>query len=309
MMIRYLLGAACASLLTLAAPAQTTAPATAPFVTPNALTGTPPNEIDLLWPQGAPGALGTADKDQPKLLVYLPKENPLRLGVIIAPGGSYGHLSMQKEGADEAHWLNDHGIAAFILQYRVGPHYHHPIELGDAQRALCLVRSRLAEFGITKLGMWGFSAGGHLTSTAGTHFDAGDATSADPIAQQSSRPDFLILSYAVITMEQPYAHALSRKNLLGDNPDPALVDLLSNEKQVTPQTPPTFIYTTTDDHTVPVMNSVMFYEALIKAGVPAEMHIFGHGEHGSGLGTVTTTQTNPALAAWPGLLLPWLQAR
>jgi acetyl esterase/lipase len=299
--------AACASLLTGMAAAQ--APGMAPVYTPPAtLTGPPPNDIILLWPQGAPGALGTAEIDKPKLLVYLPKQNPTHTAILIAPGGSYMHLAMQKEGADVAHWLNDHGIAAFVLQYRLGPQYHHPIELGDAQRALRLIRARSADFGgITKLGMWGFSAGGHLAATAGTHFDAGDPSATDPIARQSSRPDFLILAYAVITFADPYAHKHSRQELLGDNPDPALVDLLSDEKQVTPQTPPTFLFTTTDDKTVPVMNSILFYEALVKNNVPAEIHIFQHGPHGSGLGAVTPTQPYAALTQWPALLWMWLQ--
>jgi acetyl esterase/lipase len=309
MTIRHVLSLGVAALLAVTAPAQTPTAKPAPGLTittvdPAHLTGAPPNEVQLLWPQGAPGALGTADVDKPKILIYLPKENPTHMGVIVAPGGGYQHLSAQHEGADIAHWLNDHGIAAFVLQYRLGPQYHHPIELGDAQRALRLVRSRADEFGITKLGMWGFSAGGHLTATAGTHFDAGNPTATDPIDRQTSRPDFLVLAYAVVTLTPPYDHGGSLKALLGDNPDPALVDLLSDEKQVTAQTPPTFIYATTDDHSVPVMNSIMFYEALIKAGVPAEMHIFQHGAHGSGLG-----QGSPSLAQWPGLLWTWLQTR
>jgi len=308
MKILYALCAAvaCALFLTVMAPAQTPAPAPAlsVYTPPDKLTGTPPSEIDLLWPQGAPGALGTAETDKPKILVYLPKENTTHMGILVAPGGSYMHLSMQKEGADIAHWLNDHGIAAFVLQYRLGPQYHHPIEIGDAQRALRLVRSRSAEFGITKLGMWGFSAGGHLAATAGTEFDAGDPASSDPIARQSSRPDFLVLSYPVITMTQPYAHPGSKKSLLGDDPDPALIDATSPEMHVTAQTPPTFLYATTTDQTVPVLNTVMFYEALIKAGVPAEMHIFAEGPHGTNLG-----QAFPALKVWPGMLWTWLQAR
>jgi acetyl esterase/lipase len=290
------------------APAQTNSAAApapqAPNTTPAVLTGTPPSETDLLWPQGAPGALGTAETDKPKILVFLPKENTTHMGVLVAPGGSYGHLSMQKEGADIAHWLNDHGIAAFVLVYRLGPSYHHPIEIHDAQRALRLVRSRSAEFGITKLGMWGFSAGGHLAATAGTSFDAGDTSAADQIDRQTSRPDFLVLSYPVITMTQPYAHSGSFKNLLGDNPDPALIDATSPEKHVTAQTPPTFLYATTTDKTVPVLNTVMFYEALVKAGVPAEMHIFAEGPHGTNLG-----QAYPALKVWPDMLWTWLQAR
>jgi acetyl esterase/lipase len=314
MTIRYALsvGALCASLLTVIASAQTfsaTIPASAPATAPKALLNPPPHEIDLLWPQGAPGALGADDTDKPKILVYLPAENSMHMGVLIAPGGSYRQLSVQKEGVDAARWLNDHGIAAFVLQYRLGPNYHHPIELGDAQRALRLIRSRSAEFGITRLGMWGFSAGGHLTATAGTLYDAGNPASTDPIARQPSRPDFLVLSYAVITMVDPYVHGGSRRSLLGDTPDPALIDLLSPEKHVTAQTPPTFLYATTDDDVVPVMNSVLFYEALIKAGVSAEIHLFQHGSHGSGLGAVTPTQTNPDIAVWPSLLWPWLQTR
>jgi acetyl esterase/lipase len=257
-----------------------------------------------LWPGGAPGALGADDSDIPKIMVYLPKENTTHMGVVVAPGGGYQHLSMVKEGSDVALWLNAHGIAAFVLQYRLGPRYHHPIELGDAQRALRLVRSRSAEYGIDKLGMWGFSAGGHLTATAGTHFDAGDSTATDPIERQTSRPDFLVLCYAVITLQKPYAHVGSLKYLLGDTPDPATIDQLSDELHVTAQTPPTFLYATTDDATVPVINSILFYEALQKAKVPVEMHLFQHGPHGTGL-----AQGYPDLRIWPDLLWTWLQSR
>jgi acetyl esterase/lipase len=297
---------ASAMTLTVCALAQTTAPAAThaaavPFTMP-VLTGAPPNETVLLWPKGAPGAVGTAEADTPKILVYLPKENPLHMGVVVAPGGGYEHLAIQKEGADIAHWLNDHGVAAFVLQYRLGPVYHHPIELGDAQRALRLVRSRASEYGITKLGMIGFSAGGHLTATAGTHFDAGNPDAADLVDRQSSKPDFIVLCYAVITMQAPYAHRGSLKNLIGLDPDQKLKDEVSDELHVTAQTPPTFIYSTTDDATVPIINSVLFYEALVKAGVPAEMHIFEHGPHGSGL-----AQQYPDLKAWPDLFWTWLQ--
>jgi acetyl esterase/lipase len=259
----------------------------------------------LLWPNGAPGALGNSPEDKPALTIYLPTSNPTQTGVIIAPGGGYSHLSMTKEGSDIAAWLNQHGVAAFVLQYRLGPKYHHPIELGDAQRAIRMVRSQAASFGIAsnRLGMWGFSAGGHLTATAGTQFDAGNTSAPDPIDQQSSRPDFLILAYPVITMKTPFAHQGSVHSLLGDTPDPAMLDALSAEQHVTPQTPPTFLYATTDDQTVPVMNSILFYEELSRAKVPAEIHIFQHGAHGSGLGG-----TSPALMQWPGLLYTWLQA-
>jgi len=193
-----------------------------------------------------------------------------------------------------------------VLKYRLGPKYHHPIELGDAQRAIRLVRAHAAEYGVAEdhVGMWGSSAGGHLTATAGTHYDAGNPAAADVVDRQGSRPDFLILAYPVITLEAPEAHAGSRKYLLGDDPDPALVASLSAEKQVTKDTPPTFLFSTTDDKTVPVLNSVMFYEALVKAGVPAEMHIFQHGAHGAGLAAA-----NPQLSVWPDLLIKWMRER
>ena len=261
----------------------------------------------LLWPSGAPGAQGNDDADKPELTVFLPHgANATKTGVVVAPGGGYQHLAMEKEGFAVARWLNDHGVAAFVLRYRLGPKYHHPVELGDAQRAIRLVRTHAAEYGLAEdhVGMWGFSAGGHLTATAGTHFDSGEAGAADPIEQKSSRPDFLILAYPVITMMDSSVHVGSKQNLLGENPNPGLVSLLSDELQVTPQTPPTFLFSTTDDKTVPIANSVMFYEALVRAGVPAEMHVFQHGAHGAGL-----APTNPQLSVWPDLLIKWMRER
>lgn len=260
----------------------------------------------LLWPGGAPGAQGTADDDKPTITAYIPASNPTKTAVVIAPGGGYQHLSMVKEGSDVAAWLNARGVAAFVLKYRLGPKYHNPIELGDAQRAIRTVRAHAAEYGVAAdhIGMWGFSAGGHLTASAGTQFDAGKAAAADVIEQQSSRPDFLVLAYPVITLEDPTAHKGSRLYLLGETPAQTEVDAMSAELHVTAQTPPTFLFTTTDDHTVPVMNSVMFYEALVKAGVPAEMHIFQHGGHGSGL-----APTNPQLTPWTDMLIKWMRER
>jgi acetyl esterase/lipase len=152
--------------------------------------------------------------------------------------------------------------------------------------------------------MWGSSAGGHLAATAGTKFDSGKADASDEIERQGSRPDFLVLSYPVITFHEPDLHRGSLKFLLGDSPDSKLVDELSAETQVTKETPPTFLFATTDDKTVPVINSVMFYSALVKAGVPAEMHLFQHGSHGSGLGA-----GNPQLSGWPDLLAKWMRER
>src|SRR5262249_15945413 len=161
-------------------------------------------------------------------------------------------------------------VAAFVLKYRLGPKYHHPVELGDAQRAIRTVRAKAAQFRVfpDRDGIMGFSAGGHLASTAGTHFDAGNASAAHPIARLASRPDFLILCYPVISFTN-YAPQGSKRNLLGDNPDPKLVEYLSSELQVTPQTPPTFLFHTNADTGVPPENSAMFYMALRRAGVPA----------------------------------------
>jgi len=259
----------------------------------------------LLWPGDAPGALGNSDSDRPAITVYMPPNTtgPMT-AVIIAPGGSYARLSMNNEGRAPANFLNALGIAAFVLRYRLGPQYHHPIELGDAQRAIRMVRSRAAEWHLApdRIGFMGFSAGGHLASSASTHFDAGKADAADPIDRVSSRPDFAVLGYPVISFVEPFTHQGSKTNLLGDRPDPALARSLSSETQVTASTPPTFIYHTNADTTVPVENAVAYFLALRKAGVPAEMHVFKDGRHGSGLAL-----QDPALSEWPRLLANWLR--
>jgi acetyl esterase/lipase len=279
----------------------------------------PPSAADMvgktipLWDGPAPGAAGTGEADTPNLTMYKLPGNAIHAAVIIAPGGSYAHLSMTYEGRDVAVWMNGVGVTAFVLKYRLTP-YHYPIELEDAQRAIRLVRTRAAEFGIdpNRLGMMGFSAGGHLASTAGTHFDWGNPNATDPIDRASSRPDFLILGYPVISFQASVlgstdvlkANGSSGRNLLGDNPDPKLLDDLSNETQVTAQTPPTFIYHSTSDQTVPVASSVAFYLALHKAGVPAELHTFERGAHGGGLAL-----GDPARGIWPTLLLNWMRGR
>ena len=261
-------------------------------------------KVELLWPGGAPGALGNEDADRPNLTIYLPQTNGVQSGVVVCPGGGYGMLAVDHEGKQIADWLNARGVAAFVLRYRLGPRYHHPIELGDAQRALRFVRYHAADYGIApdRIGIWGFSAGGHLASTAGTHFDSGQTGAPDPIDRVSSRPDFMILCYPVISFTTPYVHLGSMKNLLGDKPDPQLAASLSNETQVTPQTPPTFLFHTTTDSGVPVENSVLFYLALRKAGVPAEMHIYEEGPHGVGLALF-----DPILSAWSRQLEPWMR--
>jgi acetyl esterase/lipase len=282
------------------------------------LIGPPPSTVSpssqggagktiLLWPGGAPGAQGEEDIDKPSLTVFLPTgPNATKTGVVVAPGGSYQHLALEKEGFAIARWLNERGVAAFVLQYRVGPKYHHPVEIGDAQRAIRMVRANAAEYGVATdhVGIWGFSAGGHLAATAGTRFDSGNPAAKDVIDQQGSKPDFLVLAYPVITFQEPSLHRGSLKYLLGDTPDPKLVDSLSAETQVTKDTPPTFLFSTTDDKTVPVINTVMFYSALVKAGVPAEMHIFQHGAHGAGL-----SPGNSQLSVWPDLVAKWMRER
>ena len=259
----------------------------------------------LLWPGGAPGSVGNEDADQPALTLYLllPSQ-PARSAVVVCPGGGYAMLAMDHEGRQVAEWLNTLGIDAFILKYRLAPRYHHPAMMEDAQRALRYVRSHASEFGIApdRIGIWGFSAGGHLASTAATHFDAGNPAAADLVERASSRPDFAILAYPVITCSESFKHEGSCNNLLGDNPDPRLADYLSNEKQVSAQAPPTFLFHTNDDDGVPAENSVAFYLALRRARVPAEIHIYEHGPHGVGL-----APKDPVLSTWTQRLADWLR--
>jgi acetyl esterase/lipase len=265
----------------------------------------PPAEV-LLWERGAPGALGEAPEDRPGITVYRAARAGTGTAVIVAPGGSYGGLAMDYEGRQAAVYFNAMGVTAFVLKYRLGPRYHHPIQLGDAQRAIRLVRHRAEEFGVRsdRIGMMGFSAGGHLTATAGTRFDGGKPEAEDPIDRAGSRPDFLILAYPVITFDPAFTHAVSVRNLLGERPDQKLIELLSNERHVTSQTPPTFLFHTTADAGVPAENSVRFYLALKAAGVPVEMHVFENGPHGVGLALA-----DPALGEWPALLTNWMRGR
>ncbi|HLH04846.1 MAG TPA: alpha/beta hydrolase [Bryobacteraceae bacterium] len=258
-----------------------------------------------LWSGPAPGAQGTAPEDIPALTIYKASApNAARSAVIVFPGGGYVHLAFDYEGTDVAEWLNQHGVSAFVLRYRLGPKYHYPVELWDAQRAIRYVRAHAQDFDIAPnhIGIWGFSAGGHLASTAGTHFDAGDPSANDPVERQNSRPDFMILAYPVITMEDPYVHLGSLHALLGEKPNPELVRSLSNETQVNPNTPPCFLFHTSDDKVVPVQNSIQFYSALINAGVSAEIHIYLHGRHGVGL-----APKDPVLKTWPEHVADWLK--
>jgi acetyl esterase/lipase len=264
-----------------------------------------------LWPNGAPGALGAADQDTPTLTAFLPSPEKATGGaIVICPGGGYGGLAPH-EGQGYAEWLADHGIAGLVLKYRLGSAgYRHPAMLNDAARAVRLTRTKAAEWKIDpkRVGIMGSSAGGHLASTLLTHFDAGKPDDPDPIERQSSRPDLGILCYAVITMG-PNTHAGSRQNLLGKNPSPELIDLLSNEKQVTPQTPPCFIWHTWEDNAVKVENSLAFAEALRQNGVPFDLHIYEKGPHGIGLSQGKNGVAADDVHPWAKDLLYWLKIR
>jgi acetyl esterase/lipase len=258
-----------------------------------------------LWPGGAPGARGETAEDQPSITPFLPPPGRgTGAAAVIFPGGGYQHLAFDKEGVQVARWLASLGVAGFVVRYRLGPRYQHPAMLQDGQRAVRLVRARAAEWGVApeRIGVVGSSAGGHMASTVGTHFDAGTTQSADAVERVSARPDFMVLLYPVITMTEPFAHRGSRANLLGAQPRSELVSLFSNETQVTRATPPTFIVTSTDDRTVAVENSLRFYEALKADSVPVELHAFETGRHGFGL-----ARTDPALSIWSRLCETWMR--
>ena len=261
-----------------------------------------------LWPQGAPGALGDKDDDKPTLTAFLPApEKATGAAIVICPGGGYAGLAPH-EGAGYAEWLAEHGIAGIVLKYRLGSKgYRHPAMLNDAARAVRLTRAMADEWKIDpkRVGIMGSSAGGHLAATLLTHFDAGKADAADPVERLSSRPDLGILCYAVITMG-PNAHAGSRNNLLGGSPSPELLELLSNEKQVTPETPPCFIWHTWEDTTVKVENSLGFAAALRQHGVPFDLHIYQKGGHGMGLGG---GRAGGRQHPWAADCLFWLKAQ
>lgn len=258
-------------------------------------------ETLLLWPEGAPGALGSSDEDSPAITPYL-VEGKHNAAVLICPGGGYG-MRAYHEGEPIAEWLNTLGISAFVLRYRVAP-YQYPSALQDAQRALRTIRFRAGEYGIDpgKLGILGFSAGGHLASTTGVSFDRENAGAAEPLDRQSSRPDFMILCYPVITMYAAAAHQGSRTNLLGETAEEELVKLLSSELQVTADTPPTFLWHTSDDGSVPVANSLLFAAELERHHIPFDLHVYAHGRHGLGL-----ADEEPHTRTWTEACASWLQ--
>lgn len=298
------------------------------LVAANSVQAADPNS-EPLWPKGAPGTAGIADNEKggdrgkdgkpnrfisgvvnPALTIYMaPDANSLSSAVVICPGGGYGGVAIDKEGHDIARWLNVHGVAGIVLKYRMPKpdlmkdfKTEKPWPLQDVQRAIRVVRGRAAELHVdaNRVGVMGFSAGGHLASTAGTHFDLGDANASDPLDRLSCRPDFMILCYPVIMMGEKAAHTGSVKNLLGAKPDESILRMYSNEKQVTPQTPPVFMVHTRDDG-VKVENTLKFQEACQKAGVPIEVQLYDKGGHGYGLGV-----NGGEVAQWPDRLAEWL---
>ncbi|MFC4596638.1 alpha/beta hydrolase [Cohnella hongkongensis] len=256
-----------------------------------------------LWTGDAPGAQGRGDEDTPAIQAY-PVQERGRGAVIVLPGGGYG-MRADHEGEPIALWLNAIGIPAFVLRYRVAP-YRHPSPLTDAQRAVRYVRHHAGQWGIDpgKIAVLGFSAGGHLTVSVGTHYDGGNPDAADPIDRESCRPDAIVPCYPVVTLKRPFTHEGSLTNLLGGDPDPALVEALSCELQVTEDTPPAFIWHTADDGAVPVENALLFAGALIRNKVSCELHVYETGRHGLGL-----AGDEPRTATWTELCGSWLIGR
>ena len=261
-----------------------------------------PNGSFPLWHEGAPEPDGVHAQTPPVLFPFLLESTAPTGAVIICPGGGYSHLAVH-EGAPIAEMFNRAGIAAFVLRYRVAPH-RHPSPLLDLQRAVRLVRLQAKGWKIKPdcIAVLGFSAGGHLASTAVTHFDGGSTQAPDPVDRVSCRPDAGILCYPVISFGE-YGHHGSMVNLLGANPAEALRMALSNERQVTPETPPCFLWHTANDQGVPVENSLQFAAALSRCKVPYALHVFPDGPHGMGLAA-----NDPVVGAWPGLCVRWLKA-
>ncbi len=284
--------------------AQTPAPS------PAASKGDPPPtgfaRVITLWPDAPPMAKGSGPTDIPKLYVYPAAGPGVHSGVIVLPGGGYNHLVMEKEGGEEARWLAAHGVNAFVLQYRLAP-YRFPVPMVDGQRAVRYVRAHAAEFGLepNKLGVWGFSAGGHLAGYLSVAPDEFSANSPDPVERVSPRPDFAILSYARLSMDPLIPRAGNMEALIGDKPSAEALDQVSVSRHVTATTSPAFIYSTTGDQTVNSLNATAYYNALKRAGVPAEMHIFELGPHGTHMGL--GNKGMPELEVTPVLLTHWLQ--
>ncbi len=260
-----------------------------------------------LWPTGAPQAQGRDEADVPKLYVYPAAGAGKHTSVIVMPGGGYTRLMIEKEGAAEARWLNTHGITAFVLEYRLGPRYRFPVPMLDGARAVRYVRSHAKELDVepNKIGLWGFSAGGHLAGYLAAVHDAGEAKSADPVERVSDRPDFTILSYGRFSLDDSIPRTSNMEGLLGKHPTRVMLDAVSVVKLVNKDTPPCFIYSTTADQTVNSLNATAMYDALKRAGVSVELHIFERGLHGTAMGQ--NLKNFPELAIYPTLLENWMQ--
>jgi acetyl esterase/lipase len=261
----------------------------------------------VLWPGGAPLAQGTTEGDIPKLFTYPTAAAGPHSAVIVMPGGGYTHEVMEQEGAYEARWLAAHGVAAFVLEYRLSPAYVYPAPMLDASRAIRYVRSHAAELGVKPdaIGVWGFSAGGHLSAYMATNHKAGDPAAADPIDRVSDRPDFAILSYARLSMDNTIPRTGNMDGLLGKSPTQAQIDAISPVMHVSKDTSPSFIYSTTPDAAVNSRNATAFYDVLQQTGVPVELHVFEVGPHGTGMGQHLKGLSE--LAIWPTLLEHWMQ--
>ena len=271
---------------------------------------TTPSEIIVpLWDGLAPQSSGTAETDVPALYIYLPKNSTGPApALLVCPGGGYQGIAIGHEGHAIADWFIGKGVAAFVLRYRLPANgYRHPVPLQDIQRAVRLIRARATEWNIdpARLGVMGFSAGGHLSSTLITHFDAGNSLAEDPVDRQSCRPEFAVLVYPVITLQEKFTHEGSKLNLLGPDPDPALVKNLSSETQVTTQTPPTLLVHAADDDGVPIDHSRIMLAALQKAGVASDLHEYPVGGHGFGHGPNEYNNREPA--GWLDKVYVWIK--
>lgn len=263
-----------------------------------------------LWEGDAPGALGKADHDIPTLTPYLPPADKASgTAIVICPGGGYGGLAGH-EGEGYANYLSEKGVACFVLKYRLGSKgYRHPVMLHDVQRALRTVRANAAKWGVDpkRIGVMGSSAGGHLATTAVTHFDAGKPDSTDEVDKVSCRPDFGVICYGVISMEDGVTHGGSKNNLLGKEPDPKVVESLSNDKQVTKETPPCFVWSTGEDTAVLPENSFRFVQSLRANKVPFDFHIYQKGGHGIGLSSGRNGVPKDDVHPWGKDLVFWMQ--
>lgn len=287
------------------------------------LAGSAQNKIIPLWENDPPNYRETGEVtiwdtsdivrirhvQKPDLALYLPSNrNATGEAVVICPGGGYTVLAYDWEGSDVARWFSSHGIAAFVLKYRLpggkSNIVPHQSPLMDAQRAMRLVRYHSGEWNVDpgKIGIMGFSAGGHLASTISTHFDEGDPDSSDPVDRVSCRPDFSVLVYPVISFTGDYIHAGSKRALIGDHPPEELVKYYSNQLQVTRETPPTILIHSNDDKSVPAENSLVYFKALRANGITSEMHIYPYGGHGYSLAI-----GRGHLSTWPDRVLQWIR--